>query len=155
MRYNKAYQLTRDIDWFFQLNNTPIHVASAGGKLPNQINDRTQLQKQQHLVSTLPDINTIAGIRINDEFIKELCEKTMCEEEDYEVRAWRIVVIICVIIELGAISCVIHYCEDHSNINPIIFVVFTLIFFALKLGSLFAIKEKPQAKRQIVVKEIS
>lgn len=77
------------------------------------------------------------------------------KEKDYEVRAWRIVVIICVIIELGAISCVIHYCEDHSNINPIIFVVFTLIFFALKLGSLFAIKEKPQAKRQIVVKEIS
>lgn len=77
------------------------------------------------------------------------------KEKDYEVRAWRIVVIICVIIELGAISCVIHYCEDHSNINPIIFVVFTLFFFALKLGSLFAIKEKPQAKRQIVVKEIS
>lgn len=77
------------------------------------------------------------------------------KEKDYEVRAWRIVVIICVIIELGAISCVIHYCEDHSNINPIIFVVFTLIFFVLKLGSLFAIKEKPQAKRQIVVKEIS
>lgn len=77
------------------------------------------------------------------------------KEKDYEVRAWRIVVIICVIIELGAISCVIHYCEDHSNVNPIIFVVFTLIFFALKLGSLFAIKEKPQAKRQIVVKEIS
>lgn len=77
------------------------------------------------------------------------------KEKDYEVRAWRIVVIICIIIELGAISCVIHYCEDHSNINPIIFVVFTLIFFALKLGSLFAIKEKPQAKRQIVVKEIS
>ena len=77
------------------------------------------------------------------------------KEKDYEVRAWRIVVIICVIIELGAISCVIHYCEDHSNINPIIFDVFTLIFFVLKLGSLFAIKEKPQAKRQIVVKEIS
>lgn len=77
------------------------------------------------------------------------------KEKDYEVRAWRIFVIICVIIELGAISCVIHYCEDHSNINPIIFVIFTLIFFVLKLGSLFAIKEKPQAKRQIVVKEIS
>lgn len=77
------------------------------------------------------------------------------KEKDYEVRSWRIVVIICVIIELGAISCVIHYCEDHSDINPIIFVVFTLIFFVLKLGSLFAIKEKPQAKRQIVVKEIS
>lgn len=77
------------------------------------------------------------------------------KEKDYEVRSWRIVVIICVIIELGAISCVIHYCEDHSDINPIIFVVFTLIFFVLKLGSLFAIKEKPQAKRQIEVKEIS
>ena len=83
MRYNKSYQLTRDIDWFFQLNNKPIHVASAGGKLPNQINDRTQLQKQQHLVSTLSDINTIAEIRINHEFIKELCEKTMCEEDVY------------------------------------------------------------------------
>lgn len=77
------------------------------------------------------------------------------KEKDYEVRSWRIVVIICVIIELSAISCVIHYCEDHSYINPIIFVVFTLIFFVLKLGSLFAIKEKPQAKRQIEVKEIS
>ena len=77
------------------------------------------------------------------------------KEKDYEVRSWRIAVIICVIIELGAISCVIHYCGDHSDINPIIFVVFTLIFFVLKLGSLFAIKEKPQAKRQIVVKEIS
>ena len=43
MRYNKSYQLTRDMDWFFQLNNTPIHVASAGGNLPNLINDRTQL----------------------------------------------------------------------------------------------------------------
>lgn len=77
------------------------------------------------------------------------------KEKDYEVRSWRIAVIICVIIELGAISCVIHYCEYNSDINPIIFAVFTLIFFVLKLGSLFAIKEKPQAKRQIVVKELS
>lgn len=83
MRYNKAYQLTRDIDWFFHLNNTPIHIASAGGKLPNQINDRTQLQEQQYLVANLPDINTIADIRINHEFIKELCEITECKEEDY------------------------------------------------------------------------
>lgn len=38
--------MTRDIDWFIiDIKNKPIHVASAGGRLPNYILDNDRLNK--------------------------------------------------------------------------------------------------------------
>lgn len=56
MEYSESYIYSKDIDWFFKINNRYIHVASAGGKLPAIINDREKLRQTQYQVYNLPYI---------------------------------------------------------------------------------------------------
>lgn len=83
MEYDKNYIQTRDIDWFFRFGDKPIHVASAGGKLPDTINDRETLRRNQYAVSKLPYINTDTEITINRDMITKICSNADCSEEDY------------------------------------------------------------------------
>ena len=69
MKYPESYIYNHDIDWFFVANGVYYHVASAGGGLPDQINDDEYLRKIQHQVELLPDIYTDEEIVYNEEAI--------------------------------------------------------------------------------------
>lgn len=81
MKHTNAYLLTRDIDWFFELNGKPVHVASAGGELPTVINDRDKLREIQHVVSTLADINTTDDIYINPKLVNRLRDNNIALDD--------------------------------------------------------------------------
>lgn len=71
MRYTNDYMHSKDIDWFCSVNEKYwIHVASAGGILPDKINDRNQLRKIQYRVFNLPDIYADEEIIKNDDFLQ-------------------------------------------------------------------------------------
>ena len=61
--------LTRDIDWFCIINGRCAHIASAGGLLPDRINDRDSLREIQHLVSTSENIYSPEEITYNEQFL--------------------------------------------------------------------------------------
>lgn len=72
MEYSDSYMYSKDIDWFFSINNKLfIHAASAGGLLPKQINDRDKLRNIQKKVFELPNIYSINEIRFNETFLLE------------------------------------------------------------------------------------
>ena len=50
MKYDEAYLYSRDIDWFCIIGGVFCHVASAGGLLPDVINDREKLRDIQKRV---------------------------------------------------------------------------------------------------------
>ena len=50
MKYFEDYIYSKDIDWFFTLNGVNIHVASAGGMIPDVMNDREKLRSVQKAV---------------------------------------------------------------------------------------------------------
>lgn len=68
MKYDERYLSNRDIDWFFRVNGKPVHVSSAGGSLPDRINDIEILREIQYQVSLLPDINTKDEVGFNQDF---------------------------------------------------------------------------------------
>lgn len=71
MKYDESYLLTHDIDWFCIINEIPVHVASAGGIIPDVFNIRESLMDMQHKVSKLVDINTDDEIQINTVFLEK------------------------------------------------------------------------------------
>lgn len=71
MKYSNNYMYSKDIDWFFSINNQFIHVASAGGLLPKQINDRDKLRGIQKKVFELPYIYSPNEISLNETFLFE------------------------------------------------------------------------------------
>lgn len=81
MKYPDAYLLTRDIDWFFKLNGKAIHVASAGGKLPQSIKDRNKLREIQYKVSTLKDINTSEEIHKNKKLFESYSNDSLVMDD--------------------------------------------------------------------------
>ncbi len=66
MRYSEIYLTNHDIDWFCNVNGIFIHVASAGGRIPDQINDDESLRKIQNKVELLEDIYTDDEIVYNE-----------------------------------------------------------------------------------------
>ena len=66
MKYTEIYMMNHDIDWFCVVNDIYIHVASAGGMLPDLINDKDTLRDIQHQVQMLPDIYSEEEIEYND-----------------------------------------------------------------------------------------
>ena len=82
MRYSDAYLLSKDIDWFININGIYMHFASAGGLLPDVVNDREKLRMIQHQVSQLPDLfqEEAMEIQTNSNFISFLLDKRDSEE---------------------------------------------------------------------------
>lgn len=72
MEYSESYMSSKDIDWFFKIGNQYVHVASAGGKLPDIVNDREKLRQVQHEVYNLPYIFSSEEICLNQGFIIQL-----------------------------------------------------------------------------------
>lgn len=48
MKFDEAYLYSRDIDWFCIIGGVFCHVASAGGLLPDVVNDREKLRDIQN-----------------------------------------------------------------------------------------------------------
>lgn len=69
MKYTNEYLLSHDIDWFFFINKKYIHVASAGGIIPEQINDIDKLRNIQRKVFELPSIFEEGEIILNEAFL--------------------------------------------------------------------------------------
>lgn len=72
MKYPESYLLSKDIDWFFQINNSYVHVASAGGSLPASVNNREKLRNIQHQVFNLPYLYSEEEVAVNMIFIQRL-----------------------------------------------------------------------------------
>ncbi len=71
MKYTDDYLFSHDIDWFCIVNGVYVHVASAGGSIPDFINDKEVLRDIQHQVEMLPFIYREDEIVYNDQaFIK-------------------------------------------------------------------------------------
>lgn len=69
MKYDQNYMLTHDIDWFCIINGVYVHVASAGGILPEEMNDRDELRQLQHNVSVAQYIFSEDEIEYNENFL--------------------------------------------------------------------------------------
>ena len=76
MKFTESYLLTRDIDWFFYVNNHYIHVASNGGILPNFVNDILRLREEQARVSQLI-INQDSDFVINNEYVNSRLNRVL------------------------------------------------------------------------------
>lgn len=59
------------MDCFFSVNSIPIHVASAGGFIPDFVNNRENLQKIQKIVHNLPIIYQEKDLIFNRTFIDQ------------------------------------------------------------------------------------
>lgn len=68
-KYDMAYIQSHDIDWFCVIDDVPVHVASAGGAIPDNLNNREKLREQQYEVYNLPDIVSDNEIDINYPFL--------------------------------------------------------------------------------------
>lgn len=72
MRYPDTYLVNHDIDWFCVVDGVYIHVASAGGQLPSQINDDESLREAQYQVEQLPDLYSDEDIEYNENAINNV-----------------------------------------------------------------------------------
>lgn len=70
MKLTDEYLLSNDIDWFFSINDVYIHVASAGGIIPEQINNKKKLRNIQRKVFNLPYIFNKEEIIFNETFLR-------------------------------------------------------------------------------------
>ena len=68
--YTESEIHTRDIDCFCAINGIYVHVASAGGNIPNFINNYSVLRPSQRAAEALVDINTDDEIHINEAFLR-------------------------------------------------------------------------------------
>lgn len=69
MRYELNYMFTHDIDWFCIINGLYVHVASAGGIIPETMRDRDELRLLQHNVSKAPYLFSENEIAYNEDFL--------------------------------------------------------------------------------------
>lgn len=72
MMYDTSYLQSKDIDWFFKCGTAYVHVASAGGYLPKEVNDREKLRAIQYKVFQLPYLFPVERIEVNEELINRM-----------------------------------------------------------------------------------
>ncbi len=70
MEYTDDYIYSKDIDWFCIVNGYFVHVASAGGMIPPEINDDEKLKSLQKKVFDAPEFLTDEEIVINHRFLE-------------------------------------------------------------------------------------
>lgn len=85
MKLSKNYIQSKDIDWFCCIDDIYIHVASAGGELPDIVNDYNKLRGIQEAASKLPDIYKDEEIEINDTFIRSELEKNIRQLREKDI----------------------------------------------------------------------
>lgn len=85
MKLSENYIQSKDIDWFCCINGVYVHVASAGGELPDIINDNNKLREIQEAVSKLPDIYEDEELEINETFIRSELEKNIRQLQEMDI----------------------------------------------------------------------
>lgn len=88
MKYSESYISSHDIDWFCMVNGVYLHIASAGGWIPDQINEKEKLRIIQHQVELLENIPD-DEIEYNDEAIERVVNDTFRLERTIERRIAR------------------------------------------------------------------
>lgn len=88
MKYPESYLRSHDIDWFCVANGVYIHFASAGGDIPNQINDVERLRKVQNQVASLPDIYSNEEIVYNEIAITNAIGPNGAKERDSYIESF-------------------------------------------------------------------
>lgn len=83
MKYPDEYLSSKDIDWFCILNDQYIHVASAGGALPDCVNDRDTLRTLQHNVFMADDLFADEDIIVNENFLRQRFNGDQEKREQY------------------------------------------------------------------------
>ncbi len=71
MRYADEYLYSMDIDWFCIIGGVLCHVASAGGMLPELVNDRDKLRTIQKRVFEMSIVFDEDDIIVNKNFLDE------------------------------------------------------------------------------------
>lgn len=84
MEYPDDYIAAKDIDWFCVINGFYVHVASAGGALPEAINDREKLRTLQHNVFIAPDIFADEDIEVNTHFLNTRFGNNLAPQEQID-----------------------------------------------------------------------
>lgn len=89
MMYSDTYLTNHDIDWFCIVNGVYIHVASAGGGIPSQINDDETLRDIQYQVALLEDIYTDEDIVYNDEAIGNVLGENGAKNREQYIESFK------------------------------------------------------------------
>lgn len=71
MKYDNAYIYSKDIDLFCIIGDAFCHVASAGGMIPDVINDREKLRDLQKRVFDSDFIFDKKDIVVNEDFLNQ------------------------------------------------------------------------------------
>lgn len=78
--YPSKYLQSHDIDWFYVINGIPIHFASAGGIIPNAVNNREKLRLTQCKVNKLPCVLNDTDIQINPNLYEQFEDEQALNE---------------------------------------------------------------------------
>lgn len=82
MKYRIDYQHTHDIDWFGRYRYFPIHVASNGGKVPDEIEKK---HNNELLSQIYAEDEFLSGeeIEVNREGIRELLKQQYSQLQEF------------------------------------------------------------------------
>lgn len=83
MKYKEAYIYSKDIDWFCIIGDVFCHIASAGGMIPNVVNDREKLRNLQKRVFEADYIFDEEDIVVNRDFLNQQFGNNIEEQSDY------------------------------------------------------------------------
>jgi len=83
MKYDITYLESKDIDWFFMYGDVYVHVASAGGAIPDEVNDRETLRDLQHKVAEADPIFSKDDIIINEAIMSKMFNNNPKGREAY------------------------------------------------------------------------
>ena len=83
VKYNKAYLRTHDIDWFLVKEGIRIHLASAGGDIPDPFNDVDRLRSEQKAVFEQPLIYEDRQIWVNYPYLSIRLKDNKKAMDDY------------------------------------------------------------------------
>lgn len=83
MKYDEAYIHSKDIDWFCIIGGVFCHIASAGGLLPDIVNDREKLRDLQKRVFESDYIFEEEEIVVNRAFLNQQFGYNQEAQSDY------------------------------------------------------------------------
>lgn len=78
--YSHKYQLTHDMDCYFNLNGFPIHIATNGGLVPDSLGTVGELQEIQRLVT---QIDATQAYELNREYLSRLDRNSFPTQEEW------------------------------------------------------------------------
>ena len=141
MKYTDDYIFNHDIDWFCIVNGDYIHVASAGGYIPDFINDKETLRDIQHQVEMLPFIYREDEIVYNEQVLINVINPNENEARNHYIESFTIMA------RKGFVS------YDKTNINNLSDSSYHLVCRPRSNGSKLSLKKIQSVKTTIPTEE--